>query len=207
MSFKKLHPQLVENLNALNIKGVRLGQKEVFRSIRAGKNLLVIGKPATGKTFLTALTTLLRVPEPQEGSPRAVIVCATDDDAIALHEQLSTWAKRMDLTLDLAHNRGKQLQQRNDIFDGTEIVIGTTKRLYDLYIQNGLNLNLLKLFAVEDAHEVFRGTNPGDLIRMSESLPKCQVLLTATHSTEKIERFCEQMDVLVQTQSLSEVDN
>ena len=157
MSFKKLHPQLVENLQLENITAVNENQKEVFRFIREGKNLFIKGEEGSGKTFLTALTTLMRVPEPQEGSPRAVILCASSEKAIEMDELIKLWGKRMDLTVDLAHDRGKQLQQRNDIFDGTEIVVGTTKRIYDLYIQNGLNFNMLKLFVIEDAQEVFRG--------------------------------------------------
>jgi superfamily II DNA/RNA helicase len=95
----------------------------------------------------------------------------------------------MDLTIDLAHEKGNQLQQRNDIFDGTEIIVGTPKRLYDLYIQNGINLKLLKLFAIDDAHETLRGNNPGYMIRMAESLPNCQVLMCAQKQTEKIDYF------------------
>ena len=99
----------------------------------------------------------------------------------------------MDLTIDLAHERGKQIQQRNDIFDGTEIVIGTAKRIYDLYIQSGLNLNLLRLFVIDDANQTLVKNNPGYLARFADSLPKCQILIGAKVYNDKLEAFCEQI--------------
>lgn len=193
MAFDKLQETLIENLNSVGFEDFLPEQKKLFAKIREGKNLIVMSEGGKGLSSLFLMTTLHKVPEPEEGSPRVLIICASDDEAIARYEDLKKWSRHMDLTIDLAHEKGKQIQQRNDIFDGTEIVIGTTKRIYDLYIQSGLNLNLLRLFVIDDANQTLVKNNPGFLARFADSLPKCQILIGAKTYNEKLEAFCEQI--------------
>lgn len=193
MAFEKLQEKLVEDLNKAGLEDFLPEQKKLFSKIREGKNLIVLTEGGKGLSSLFLITALHKVPVPEEGSPRVVIICATDDEAQARYEDLKKWARHLDLTIDLAHEKGKQIQQRNDIFDGTEIVIGTTKRIYDLYIQSGLNLNLLRLFVIDDANQTLVKNNPGFLARFADSLPKCQILIGAELYNEKLEAFCEQI--------------
>jgi superfamily II DNA/RNA helicase len=69
------------------------------------------------------------VPQPEEGSPRAILLCKDDQQARAIHAQFAQLAKAKDLTVDLIVEKGNKLQQRNDLFDGTEIIVGTTRRM------------------------------------------------------------------------------
>ncbi|MFA7273106.1 MAG: DEAD/DEAH box helicase [Crocinitomicaceae bacterium] len=193
MAFEKLQETLIENLNTAGFSDFLPAQQKLFTKIREGKNLIVISEGGIGLSTLFIITALHKVPTPEEGSPRVVIICATDNEAVARYEDLKKWSRHMDLTIDLAHDRGKQIQQRNDIFDGTEIVIGTTKRIYDLYIQSGLNLNMLRLFVIDDANQTLVKNNPGFLSRFADSLPKCQILIGAKTYNEKLESFCEQI--------------
>lgn len=193
MAFEKLQDTLIENLNSTGFNDFLPEQAKLFQKIREGKNLIVITDGNKGLSSLFLMTALYKVPEPEEGSPRVVIICASDNEAIARYEDLKKWSRHMDLTIDLAHEKGKQIQQRNDIFDGTEIVIGTTKRIYDLYIQSGLNLNVLRLFIIDDANQTLMKNNPGFLARFADSLPKCQILIGAKTYNEKLETFCEQI--------------
>jgi superfamily II DNA/RNA helicase len=110
-----------------------------------------------------------------------------------LHAELEKICRILDITVDLAHDRGKMLQQRNDIFDGTEIIIANPKRLYELYIQNGFNVSQLKLFILDDAIEHFKDGYKMQLSRIVESLPKCQHLyFSNTFNDKRIEEFLEE---------------
>ncbi|MBU2019884.1 MAG: hypothetical protein KJ941_09585, partial [Bacteroidetes bacterium] len=75
------------------------------------------------------------------------------------------------------------------------IVIGTIKRIYDLYIQNGINLNLVRYFVIDDSEVVFNGHNPGYLLRIADSLPKCQVVLNCHDITPKIKSFIDEVEI------------
>lgn len=193
--FSKLPEEVQISLTADNIVELTMEQEALFTKIREGKNLLVKQLHQTGISSILAWVALYKVPTPEEGSPRAIIICSSDDKAIAMYEDLKKHAKRMDLTLDLANDKGNQLKQRNDLFDGTEIIIGTTKRIYDLYIQNGINLNLLRYFVIDDAETVFMANRPGFLLRIADSLPKCQVILNCHEITPKINHFVTEIPI------------
>ncbi len=191
MAFKKLQDTLVENLLHSGFEDFTPAQANLFQKIREGKNLIVLNDDGKGFSTLMVMTSLFKVPEPQEGSPRVILICANDDEAVKRHEEMKAWARHMDLTIDLAHERGHQIQQRNDIFDGTEIIVGTTKRIYDLYIQSGLNLNMLKLFVIDDVNLTLKGHNLAYLTRLGDSLPKCQIIIGAKEYDAKMETLCE----------------
>jgi superfamily II DNA/RNA helicase len=138
------------------------------------------------------ISLLQKINEACEGSPRAIVVCSSDDKAHELHAIVEKICRPLDLTVDLAHDRGNKLQQRNDIFDGTEIIVGTPKRLYELYIQNGYNVSKLKLFVLDDALELFKGGYRTQISRISESLPKCQYILSSvSFSDSRINDFLD----------------
>jgi len=193
MAFKKLPETLVENLTLAGFEDFLPAQEELFRKIREGKNLIVINEGNTGFSTLMVMASIFKVPEPQEGSPRVIMICANDDEVIARAEEMRAWAKHMDLTIDLAHDKGHQVQQRNNIFDGTEIVIGTANRIYNIYIQSGLNLNMLKLFIIDDVNLSLKGKNLAHLARIGDSLPKCQVVIGAKEYDKKLEMLREHM--------------
>ena len=96
------------------------------------------------------------IAKPEEGSPRAIILCTNDAQARAIHAEFVQLAKPKDLTVDLVVEKGNKLQQRNDLFDGTEIIVGTTRRMAEMYFQNGFNIKKLKLFIILGLEEHMR---------------------------------------------------
>ena len=125
------------------------------------------------------------IPQPEEGSPRAIILCTTDAQAREIHAQYVKLAKVKDLTVDLVVEKGNKLQQRNDLFDGTEIIVGTTRRMAELYFQNGYNIKKLKLFVVLGLDEQMRAGHKGYIVRLTESLPKCKSLFFSANAEEE----------------------
>ena len=193
MSLEKLRPELREILPEKGISELNEFQINVLDGLKSGKNLLIEGHEGAGKTTAVLLSIIQKITEAGEGSPRAIVICSTDDKAHSLHGILEKICRPLDLTVDLAHDRGNKLQQRNDIFDGTEIIIGTPKRLHELYIQNGFNVSKLKLFILDDTIELFKGGYKTQISRIAESLPKCQFLLTSTNFIDgRIDDFVEE---------------
>ncbi|MFT7345136.1 MAG: superfamily II DNA/RNA helicase [Lentimonas sp.] len=194
MAFKKLPEELIINLQNQGYTDFLPNQKKIFSKIKEGRNLVIEHPTHVGFSTLIALASVAKVPVPEEGSPRVIIICANDEDANAMHDRLKKLSFHMDLTIDLAIERGNQIQQRNDIFDGTEIVVGTTKRIYDLYIQNGINLNKIRLFAIDNGKETFVKNNPGYILRLADSLPKCQIILGTSEINKKITHFVDTIE-------------
>ena len=63
------------------------------------------------------------------------------------------------------------------MYFGTELIIGTPKRLCEIYYQNGFNIGELKFFMVIDVNGIFKKGLRGFVSRVSESLPKCKKLV------------------------------
>jgi superfamily II DNA/RNA helicase len=192
MSLLKLRVELQEILPEKGISELNDFQSSIIDGLKSGKNLLIEGHEGAGKTTAILLSLLQKITEAGEGSPRAIVICSTDEKAYSLHAALEKICRLLDLTVDLAHDRGNKLQQRNDIFDGTEIIVGTPKRLQELYIQNGYNVSKLKLFVLDDAIELFKGGYKTQISRIAESLPKCQYLMASqSFSDKRIEEFLD----------------
>jgi superfamily II DNA/RNA helicase len=193
MSLTKLRPILQEILPDKGISTLNPLQLKILEGLKAGKNLLVEAPDGSGKTTSLLLSVLQKIEAAGEGSPRAIIVCSTDQKAYDLHEQLTPICRILDLTVDLAHERGNMLLQRNAIFDGTEIIVAHPKRLYDLYIQNGFNVGQMKLFILDDALELIKNGYKMQLSRIVESLPKCQHIYCSTSFNDrKMEEYLEE---------------
>lgn len=193
MALTKLRPELIDFVEEKGITELNPLQTKVIDALKAGKNILAEGPDGAGKTTAIYMSLLQKITEPGEGSPRGIVICSTDQKAYDLYSELERVCRIMDLTVDLAHGRGNMLQQRNDIFDGTEIIIGTPKRLYDLYIQNGYNLSMLKLFIIDDAIDIFKAGFKMQLSRIADSLPKCQHMLFSTKfDDQRVEDYLEE---------------
>jgi len=198
MGLSKIREDLHEILPDKGITELNSFQTEIIDALKSGKNILAEGPLGSGKTKAILLCLLQKITEPTEGSPRAIVVCKTSQEAYDLHAELEKICRILDITVDLAHDRGKMLQQRNDIFDGTEIIIANPKRLYELYIQNGFNVSQLKLFILDDAIEHFKDGYKMQLSRIVESLPKCQHLyFSNTFNDKRIEEFLEEFIPMV----------
>ena len=193
MALGKLRAELQEILPEKGITELNEFQLKIIDAIKSGKNILAEGHEGSGKTTAIYLSVLQKITEASEGSPRAIIVCASDQKAYELHERLEKICRILDLTVDLAHDRGNMLQQRNDIFDGTEIIVGTARRLYDLYIQNGYNVSKLKMFILDDALDIFKNGHKMQISRITESFPKCQyILLSHSFKDRRVEEYLDE---------------
>lgn len=195
MTLAKLRSELIEILPDKGISELNEFQERILDAMKSGKNILGAGPEGCGKTTSILLSVLQKIKDPGEGSPRAIVVCASDQKAVELHAELQKICRILDLTVDLAHGKGNMLQQRNDIFDGTEIIVGTARRLYELYIQNGYNVSQMKLFVLDDAETLFKENHKVQISRIVESLPKCQHMLFSTRFTDY--RLVEYLDEFV----------
>ncbi len=196
MSFKKMKEEVVEALEIMEITKLEAYSKELFSAIKSGRPIFATAPKNSGKTTAALVAVFNKVNQETEGSPRAVFMSSTVDEVEALGRKTYRPARRLDVTIDLAHDKGSMLQQRNDIFDGTEIIFGSPKRMCELYLQNGVNFKLLDLFIVDDLDECLAQNRAGDIKRMIESLEaKTQVILLTNAFTPRVEAFLESIDI------------
>lgn len=192
-SLSILRKELAEIMPDFGMTELNPFQVSILEAFKSGKNLLVEGAEGTGKSTAIMVAALQKISEASEGSPRAIIICSTDQKAKELKEKFASYGRYFDLTVDLITEKGKKLHQRNDLFDGTEIIVGTPRRMYELYLQNGYNVSKMKLFILDDAIELFKGGFKMQIGRLADSLPKCQHLLfSTTFKDYRVEEYLEE---------------
>jgi superfamily II DNA/RNA helicase len=165
---------------------------DILKTLKGGKSVLV---QSENERLLNNLPDLVEyfVPSPEEGSPRILILCPNDELAREVDEHLKDLAKKLDLTVDLLTDKGNSLKQRNDLYFGTEIIVGSVKKVNAMYLQNGFNVALLKCCVVLQMDETIKKGMRGQLVRIAESLPKkCLYAISHQKNDIRIDEFLEQ---------------
>ena len=187
MSFKKLKPLLKDILEHQNIHEATPFQKLAIPKIKSGANVWAVAPEGSGKTTTLILTTLQKLKDyEQHDNPRVIIFVKDKASALALEEKFEPYIKHMDLTSYCVYEEQLVQAQKDIIYEGVDIVIGTAKRINKLYLMNGINLNDMNTVIIEDANLLPRIDFAKDIVRISEAFEKCQYIVFSTEYDEKL---------------------
>jgi superfamily II DNA/RNA helicase len=187
--FEQLSEHYEHTFAALGIEKATELQENILKKVKSGGDLLLIAPESDDKLYAAALACLQKVPSSCEGSPRAILIVGNPDKAKKISQFLTVASRRKELMIEPADDTGKMVQQRIHIFEGADIVVGTPKRIYDLYIQNGINLGELRLIILDNADEMTKEDIILGMRRLTEGLPKCQRMLFTKEMNPKVERI------------------
>jgi len=190
MSFKKLHPLLKESLENVGYETTNPLQKKVLPTLKGGSDAYVIAPKGSGKTTALIIATIHKLKAIAfEDSPRAIIIVKDKADALVLKEEFERFTKTTDLRVYAAYNEYDIEKQKKEIYFGQDIVIATPARLSKLYFLNGIHLGEVQLFAIEDADYMGRNNAYNHILRLSESIDKCQFIIIADEMNSKIQNY------------------
>ena len=190
MSFKKLHPLLKESLENLGFEDSNPFQKKVLPTLKGGANAYIIAPKGSGKTTALIIATIHKLKAAAfEDSPRAIIVVKDKPEIIALKEEFERFSKNTDLRVYALYDGYDIEKQKTEVYYGQDIVIASPARLSKLYFLNGIHFGETQLFAIEDADYLGRNNGYNHILRLSESLSKCQFVITADDMNSKIQNY------------------
>ena len=190
MSFKKLHPLLKEAIDNIGIEDSNTLQKKALPVLKGGADTYVIAPTGSGKTTALIINTIHKLKaEAFEDSPRALIFVETKEKALELKEQFVTFAKHTNLRIYSVYDAYDIEKQRDEIYVGTDILIATPARLSKLYFKNWVHLGQIKLFAVEDAGYIVRNNIHNIILRLTESVDKCQFIIISDTMNSKMTNY------------------
>ncbi|MCC6182036.1 MAG: DEAD/DEAH box helicase [Bacteroidia bacterium] len=186
---EKLNKNLLKALTDMAIEEPTLIQKMALSKINSGSDVYINSDEHTGKTTLLLLSSIQKLNYAFEDAPRALIITASEEKALNCTEQFKKLAHYTDLRVTCVTDSGKIEQQTDAIYFGTDVVIGTTKRLVEIYLKRTFNITKLKFFAIDDVEEVGKQNLMSQLERLSLSLPKCQRLFCSNEQSEKADKI------------------
>ncbi|WP_430406176.1 DEAD/DEAH box helicase [Fluviicola sp.] len=203
MKFEELNHRLENTLIELGLEGYTERQQKLIKLSKQGKNQLIFATPDQDLIDGMHFISFMRAPEMLEGSPRVLWITPSWESAREKVKSFHHLMKRTDVTIELADDKSKIIEQRNAIFEGAEIIIGNPKRLLELYNQNGIHMNQLSLVIIDQAEIICK--NPitiQSIKRIAESLPKCQKLIFSEGTHARLETFCEDICIFYETSEI-----
>lgn len=190
MSFKKLIEPIHDGIKRKGFETPLPLQKKMLSIIKGGANVFGIGPDGCGKTTTLIMSVVQKLKgEAFEDAPRALIFVADKQAALNLELEFKDFTKGTDLRIYCAYEEHNLELQREELYLGYDIVIATPKRLNRIFYLNGINLNQLQLFIVDDAEFVFRNNNLAEISRTPESISKCQYLIFSTKYDTRFDRW------------------
>lgn len=193
MNLKKLIPELVSGLNDAGFdKNPKKIQSTSIPQIKSGADLFIISPEGSGKSTAIVIGIIQQLKEAFEEAPRAIIIAATKEKALELEAQFEIIGKHTNLRTFTAFDQGIIQYQKDMIYEGLDVLIGTPKRLNELEKVTGIPLSKIKMFVVDDA-ESFTLDKYAMIYRIADSINKSQFIMLANSWNKKFEKLSERI--------------
>jgi len=191
MSFDslKLNKQIVSACKEAGFMNPKDVQSKCINRFEGGQDWVVQGPEGCGKTTTYILSIIMRLKYAFEEAPRAVVLVHSKDKITEVLNQFELLTKNTDLRVIGLYSGSGMQDQRDDIFDGVDVVVGTPDRVNTIYLQSGLNLSQVKLFVLDDADLLIKQGYQGAIYRLVEGLPKCQKLAFTEVYHDKLDKL------------------
>ncbi|TKG94290.1 DEAD/DEAH box helicase [Puteibacter caeruleilacunae] len=194
MKLKKLTPELAKGIVEA---GFDQEPKEIesvcIPKIKSGADLLVFAPEESGKTTAIVIGIIQQLKKREGEAPRAIVLVENKEKAFAMEEQFELLGKYARLRTFVAFDQGIIQYQKDTIYEGLDVLIGTPRRINELMSITGIPMSDLKVLAVDDAETLFPSRNHPVAYRISDGQKKLQCLIFANKEHEKFEDLEERM--------------
>jgi ATP-dependent RNA helicase RhlE len=165
-----LSKQLLTAIQELGFDKPTPMQKEVYPVILSGKDVVGIAQTGTGKTFAYMLPILQNLKFSKEIHPRVLVLVPTRELVTQVVEMTRGFAKYLNIRVIGVYGGTNINTQKIAVANGTDILVATPGRLYDLVISGSIQLKNIKKLVIDevdvmlDAGFRFQITNILDLL-------------------------------------------
>ena len=191
MFHKKIDQHIDQALKEQGIDSPMSLQKKIISNIKSGNDCIFISGEKTGKTTALVVAIVQMLKSALNDVPRALVVVQDKDKAEEMKLMFDEIGKNTDLRVHCVYPGPNILKLRDQVYYGSDVVIGTAKRLNELYSYSGLNLNDLQMIIVDDANLTIKIELVGQIDRLTEIIPSAQKIIAAPKMNERVERFAE----------------
>jgi superfamily II DNA/RNA helicase len=190
MPFKKLHADVREKLESLEILAPTPFQSTSIPVIKSGANVYCTAPKESGKTSTLVWTTLQKLKcEAVGNAPRAVVLVENKERAMELYDTFLAYTKYNSLRVYVGHEQLHIDIQKSEIFEGTDILISTPKTMNKLFLLNGVSTAQLKIISIDDAEFLSQHSSYTALMSIAQSIQKCQYVIYSEKMHPVLKRF------------------
>lgn len=167
-------------------------QAEAYPVILSGRDIVGIAQTGTGKTFAYLLPLLRDLKFSKEIHPRILILVPTRELVIQAAEQIESLIKYLNIRVLGVFGGVNINTQKQNIAEGTDILVATPGRLYDLVVSGSLQLKAVKKLVIDEVDIMldegfrFQLTNIFDLLPVRRQ----NIMFSAT-MTEEIDELID----------------
>jgi ATP-dependent RNA helicase RhlE len=125
-------------------------QQEAFPVILSGKDVIGIAQTGTGKTFAYMLPILQQLKFSKQVNPRILVLVPTRELVDQVVENINSFAKYINVRVLGVYGESNINVQKQSIAQGTDILVATPGRLYDLALSGVLKLKGIGKLVIDE---------------------------------------------------------
>jgi ATP-dependent RNA helicase RhlE len=187
-----LTKQLLRALDDIGFQNPTPIQEKAFPIIMSGKDAVGIAQTGTGKTFAYLLPILRQMTFSQQRHPRVLIVVPTRELVTQVMDEIKKLSAYMTIRCVGVYGGGNINTQKQEVYNGVDILVATPGRLVDLTLSRTLQFNAIQKLVIDEVDEMLNlGFRP-QLMKILEILPeKRQNLMFSATLNEDVEKMID----------------
>ena len=146
----KITTPLRNALDDLGLEKATPIQEQAFPVIMSGSDVVGIAQTGTGKTFAYLLPILNSLPFSKEKHPRVLIMVPTRELVVQVVEETEKLGKYSSVRVLGVYGGVNMNRQKEALAAGSDIVVATPARLYDLVLSRALQLKSVKKLVIDE---------------------------------------------------------
>jgi len=182
----KISKQLQFAIEELGYENPTPIQLKSFPVIQSGNDMIGIAQTGTGKTFAYMLPILQGLTFSNQLQPRVLVIVPTRELVIQVVEEIKKFAKFMTVRVIGVYGGVNINRQKEAVGLGTDIIVATPGRLYDLVLSRALQLKSVKKLVIDEVDVMLDLGFRFQLINIFELLPtrRQNVMFSATMTAD-----------------------
>lgn len=125
-------------------------QDAAFSVLLSGKDVVGIAQTGTGKTLAYMLPILQQYKFSKQVNPTVLILVPTRELVIQIVDQIKIFANYLSVRVLGVYGGTNINTQRQEVAQGTDIIVATPGRLYDLALSRSLKLKAIKKLVIDE---------------------------------------------------------
>ncbi len=125
-------------------------QAEAFSVVRSGKDVVGIAQTGTGKTFAYMMPILRDLKFSKQVNPRVLVLVPTRELVLQVVEEIEKLANYINVRVLGVYGGTNINTQKMAVAQGTDVIVATPGRLYDLAISRALQLKAIQKVVIDE---------------------------------------------------------